>query len=74
MISKELAEKYHLPPIKEYPFSERDWYHTFLIQSDYVALKIAEAAFTGESVDDYTEVLQARAYARQKINEIEDGT
>lgn len=73
MITNEMAARFHLPPIEEYPFSEEDWYRTFLIQSDYVALKIAEAVYTGEPVDDYAEVLQARAEARQMINEIEGG-
>lgn len=73
MISKELAEKYHLPPIEEYPFGERDWYATFLIQSDYVALKAAEAVYLGKTVDvEMAEIIEARAYARQKINEIDE--
>lgn len=72
MISKELAEKYHLPPIEEYPFGERDWYATFLIQSDYVALKAAEAVYLGKEADkELTEIIESRAYAREKINELE---
>ena len=75
MIKNEIAEKYHLPPIEEYPFPEADWYHTFLIQTDYVANKIAEALYLGEEMgeesEDYTEVLQARKYARKRINELE---
>lgn len=71
MISNELAARYHLPPIEEYLFPELDWYTTFLIQTDYVANKIAEASYLGEEVDkDYSEILQARKYARQKINEL----
>lgn len=73
MISKELAEKYHLPPIEEYPFPARDWYATFLIQSDYCALKAAEAVYLGKEADEeLTAVIEARAYARQKINEIDE--
>jgi len=80
MISNELAARFHLPPIDEYPFPAMDWYHTFLIQSDYVAMKVAEAVYLGKQTDeDLTEVLAAREYCRQKINEIEaqekgDGT
>lgn len=80
MISNELAAKFHLPPIDEYPFPELDWYHTFLIQSDYVAMKVAEAIYLGKQPDeDMTEIIAARDYCRQKINELEvqegeDGT
>lgn len=71
MIPTELAEKYGLPPIEEYPFGELDWYKTFLIQTDYVANKIAEALYLSEEIDeDYSEVIQARKYARTKINEL----
>ena len=71
MIDLKLAEKYGLPPVEEYPFPEYDWYNTFLIQTDYVANKIAEALYLGEELDnDYTDVLQARKYARQKVNEL----
>ena len=74
MIPNELASKYNLPPVNEYPFpeiEEIDWYSTFLIQTDYVANKIAEALYLGEELDeDYTAVLQARKFARNKINEL----
>lgn len=72
MITNEMAARFHLPTIENYPFPELDYYHTFLVQSDYVANKIAEAAYLGETVDeDYTNVLQARKFARKRINEIE---
>ena len=69
---KEIAEKYHLPPIEEYPLPEADWYHTFLVQTDYVANKIAESIYLGEELDeDYAEILYARKECRAKINELE---
>lgn len=72
MITNELAEKFHLPPIEEYPFSKRDWYTTFLIQSDYCALKAAEAVYLNKPADEeLTEVIEARAYAREQINAID---
>ena len=71
MISNELAARYYLPPIENYPFPELDWYTTFLKQTDYVSYKIAEALYLNEEIDnDYSEVLQARKYARQKVNEL----
>ena len=72
MITSDMAARFHLPPIEEYPFPELDWYHTFLIQSDYVALKVAEAVYLGTTPDeDITGVIEAREYARQRINELE---
>lgn len=72
MIRNELAAKFYLPPIEEYPFPEQDWYKTFLSQSDYVIIKIAEATFLGKEIDeDYSEVIEARKYARQRLNELQ---
>ena len=73
MITKELAEKYHLPPIEEYPFGERDWYETFLIQSDKDTLAAIEAQLLGAKGGDYTELLSARAEARAAIEKIDKG-
>lgn len=72
MITPELAKRYYLPEkIEDYPMGELEYFRTFLAQTDYVANKIAEAAYLGEALDeDYTDVLQARKYARQRINEL----
>lgn len=72
MITKELAEKYHLPPIEEYPFGERDWYETFLIQSDRDTLRAIEEQLLGTAKRsaDNTELLAARAEARAAIEAI----
>lgn len=72
MITNEMAARFHLPPIEEYPHPEVDWYHTFLIQSDYVANKIAESIYLGEELEeDYAEIVYARKECRAKINELE---
>ena len=73
MITKELAEKYHLPPIEEYPFGEKDWYETFLIQSDRDTLRAIEEQLLGTAKRsaDNTELLAARAEARAAIEAIE---
>ena len=72
MISDKLAARFHLPPLEEYGRPERDWLHSFLAQSDYVINKIAEATYLGEEAEeDYTAILQARKFARKRINEIE---
>lgn len=75
MITKELAEKYHLPPIEEYPFGERDWWETFLIQSDRDTLAAIEEQILGGAKRgaDYTELLAARQEARQAITAIDNG-
>ena len=74
-MKNELAEKYHLPPIEEYPFGERDWYETFIIQSDRDALAAIEEQILGGAKrgTDYTELLAARQEARQAINAIDNG-
>lgn len=76
MISKELAEKYHLPPIEDYPFPERDWWETFLIQSDRDTLSALEAQIMGTAKreTDYTELLNARAEARAALEKIDNNT
>lgn len=75
MISRELAEKYHLPPIEEYPFGEKDWYETFLIQSDRDTLRALEEQVLGTTKKgtDNTELLAARAEARQELERIDKG-
>lgn len=71
-MTKELAEKYHLPPIEEYPFPERDWWQTFLIQSDRDALTaIEEQILGGKKGTNYTELLNARAEARAALEKID---
>lgn len=48
------------------------YYRTYLIMTDYVAAKIAEAAYLGTEVEKkYREVLAKREEARQKLNELE---
>jgi len=49
------------------------YYQTYLLQTDYVAAKMAEAMYTGGELDeDYAEVLKKRAECRQKINELQN--
>ena len=72
-ITDEMAARFHLPPIADYEKGEAEYYHSFLAQSDYVAAKIAESVYLGEKLEeDCTEILQARKFARQRINEIEE--
>jgi hypothetical protein len=47
-------------------------YQTFLIQTDYIPNKIVEAQALGTTLEeDYTEILQAREYAREQIRLLE---
>lgn len=78
-ISKELLERYHVGTAEFYTTlsggneSEglKTLYQTFLIQTDYIPNKIIEAQTLGETLDeDYTEVLQARKYARMQISNL----
>lgn len=76
MISEDLLVRYNMGNIADYEAlagskekGKYDFYRTFLIQTDYVPNKIIEAQAMGEQVDqDYTEILQARAYAREQIS------
>ena len=71
MIKDEIAAKFHLPPIEEYSFPAEDYYHSFLIQSDYVILKEMEAVLAGKKsgTEDIGDIISAREYARQMLNE-----
>jgi hypothetical protein len=75
MITDEMAAKFHLPPINEYPFSERDWWETFLIQSDREALRALEEQLLGTAKRgaDCSELLAARQEARQAIEAFDNG-
>lgn len=66
-IKDELLERYHIP--KQKCLAEPLMgYMTFLIQTDYIPNKIIEANFLGQPLDeDYTEILQARQFAREQI-------
>ena len=76
VISEDLLVRYNMGNIEDYEAlagskekGKYDFYRTFLIQTDYVPNKIIEAQAMGEQVDqDYTEILQARAYAREQIS------
>ena len=71
MISKEMAEKYHLPPKEEYPFGEHDWYATFLIQSDKDTLTaLEEIVIGGKKGGDYADLIAARQEARQMLEKL----
>ena len=75
-ISQNLLDKYHIADLQTYinlsggNESEglKTLSQTFLIQTDYIPNKIIEVQTLGETLDeDYTEVLQARAFARKQL-------
>lgn len=76
MISKELMKRYKIRDVNFYVQLEGSeaagtaaMYRSFLIQTDYIPNKIIEAQALGTPLDqDYTEILQARAYAREQIS------
>jgi hypothetical protein len=71
MITDKLLTKYHIDK-DFFTNNQLGLYQTFLIQTDYVSCKIAEAQFLGKTLDeDYTEILQAREYAREQIRLLE---
>lgn len=51
------------------PDTELMYYMTYLIQTDYVAAKVAECLYLGTQVESkYTDVLQQRQAARDRID------
>lgn len=80
-MNKELLAYYGLLPLEEFKnqFKDKDtnergitleWCYTLLSATDYIPNKITEAQFLGNEVDDYTEVLELRQYARDEINRL----
>ena len=79
LIPEYLLQKFHMNTLAEYKTDFGDsteveifYYHTFLIQSDYISNKIADAAALQEPFKpEYLEILQLRQEARDRINELE---
>lgn len=54
------------------PDTRMTYYRTFLMQTDYVANKIAESLYLGTPVEEkYRAVLEQRAQARAEIEQLE---
>lgn len=72
-LSEELRKKYHMADFETFCkwHEEIDYYKTFLIQTDHIPAKIVEATYLGEEPGDYTEILEAREYCRNRINELQ---
>lgn len=77
MIPIILLKKYNMKSFLEYKGdlgnlidSELEFYQTFLIQTDHIPNKIIEAQILGEEIDDYTEILNYRKFARDEINKL----
>ena len=68
-----------MPPLEWYlerhgdtPDTRMTYYRTFLMQTDYVAAKLAEATYLGTPVEEkYRAVLEQRAQARAEIEKLE---
>lgn len=69
-----------MPPLEEYlrDFGDTDdtretYYRTYLIQTDYIAYKIAECLYLGTPVDEkYKSVLLTRAEYRAAIEALKN--
>ncbi|MFR1435846.1 MAG: hypothetical protein ACLSS9_11580 [Acutalibacteraceae bacterium] len=68
-----------MPPIERYIEDLGDctntritYYRTYLMQTDYVAAKIAECAYLGQPVEEkYRSILTKREEARHMLNTLE---
>ena len=56
--------------VQEEGRTESDYYYSFLVTTDYIPNKLIECQSLGVECSDYAEELQARQYARDKINEL----
>lgn len=79
MITEELLARYNMgsmdffAQIEGEENAEAAFYQTFLLKTDYVPNKIVEAQTLGAQLDqDYTEVLQARAFARAQLSALRE--
>ena len=79
MIAENLLERYKMGSLDFFAQvegtenAEAAFYQTFLLKTDYAPNKIIEAQALGVELNqDYTEDLQARAFARARLSAIEN--
>lgn len=77
-IPDNLVEKYEIPSIDYFygktnnmDIAEICYCEYFLAKTDHISNKIIEAQILGKEIDDYTEILEYRQFARNRINELE---
>lgn len=78
IIATEILDKYNIGSIETYVAmsgdeeqGKIDFYKTFLIQTDYIITKTYEFATLGLEMDeDYTEVINARQFAREQVSNL----
>ena len=77
MFALDILKKYNMRSLEEYKErhgdnidTEMTFYQTFLIQTDHIPNKIVEAQILNKEIEDYTEILNYRQIARDKINEL----
>lgn len=79
-LSKEELQRFHMNTLDEYKadfgdslFIEIEYYETFLIRTDYIVLKMAEAKILEVSLNKADmNILTCRSCARDRINELQD--
>lgn len=78
MIPKEIYEKYNVASLEEYKNefgdssdTEKMFYETFLIQTDFIPNKILEGVATSA---DYADELYYREVARRELDKLNGGT
>lgn len=79
MDTNKILSKYNMTTLDKYKEmfgdtieTEKTFHQTFLIQTDHIPNKIIEAQILGKEIDDYTEILNLRQLARERINELEN--
>lgn len=85
-IPVEVLERYHMTDIEGYyrdfaPNNTEEerketakiFYQTFLIQTDYIPNKIIESQITKNTIENYTDILGYRQYAREQLSKLMEG-
>lgn len=76
MIPQTILDKYEMDNLDHYikGFGEKEgtlaFCRAFLVLTDHIPNKIIEAQILENSIDDYTNILELRQQARDKINEM----
>ena len=79
-LTEEQLQKYHMATLEQFLSdfgtsndTERLYYETFLIRTDYLIVRAAEFMLMEENnnIDEILSVIKARKAARNRINELE---
>ena len=80
-LTEEQLKKYYMNTLEQFQkdfgqsiHTEIGYYETFLIRTDYIVTRAAEASLLNEpnDIENYAEVMAARKTSRNRINELQE--